>query len=180
VAGGWGKTQLGVTRRKASRSRHSMRRKTQRGGGLGHAGSTHGVSVARRTQRGSFRSVLDPARWCLRRRRRMSEIGTHEVKAAPADEARAVVSLEAPRGAALGLLNEGTWGSRKQRHHRGSLGRIDRSWPVRIARPSSPTARTARTARAGTGRSLGTPRCAARIQCAHHDAKLRKGPRVRS
>jgi hypothetical protein len=37
-------------------------------------------------------------------------------------------------------------------HERVSLGRIDRSWPVRIARPSCPTARTARTARAGKGR----------------------------
>jgi hypothetical protein len=120
----------------------------------------------------SFRSVLEPARRCPRRRPGMSEIGTCEVKAAPADEARAVRHSRHREVSLSKCSVEGSWSSRKRWGcERVNLGRIDRSWPVRIARPSCPTARTARTTRAGKGLSLRTRRCAARIQCAHHDAR---------
>jgi hypothetical protein len=84
-------------------------------------------------------------------------------------------SLGAPRGAALdvALSRDSRW-RREPRRERASLERIDRSWPVRIARPSCPTARTARTARAGKGRSPRTPRCAARILVRTHECE---GPR---
>jgi len=119
----------------------------------------------------SFRSVLEPARRCPWRRRGMSEIGTCEVKAAPADEARAVRHSRHREVSPSKCSVEGSWSSRKRWGcERVGLERIDRSWPVRIARPSCPTARTARTTRAGKGLSPRTPRCAARIQCAHHDA----------
>jgi len=65
---------------------------------------------------------------------------------------------------------------------RGNLERNDRSWPVRIARPSWPHARTARTEPGRTtGHSRRTECCAARIPV--HTSGMRSaatGPRVRS
>jgi len=63
-------------------------RKARQGGGLGPAGK-HEVCVARHAP-SQLPVGLEPVRRCPRRRRGMSETGTGEVNAAPADEARVV------------------------------------------------------------------------------------------
>jgi len=61
-------------------------------------------------RRASCPSVLEPAKRCPRWRRRASEIGTYTVKAAPADEARAVRHTRRREALALELLRRGLCG----------------------------------------------------------------------
>jgi len=112
------------------------------------------VLVARVNARGTSRgvlqvscpSVLEPARWCPRWRHGTSEIGFITVKATPADEARVVRHTRRREALTLDFaIARVTRWMRKRHRVRVSRGGVDRSWPVRIARPSWPTARTART-----------------------------------
>jgi len=61
----------------------------------------------------SFPPVLEPARWCPSDDIWTSEIGTDEVKAAPADEARAVGHSKRREALALELLERGLRGEAK-------------------------------------------------------------------
>jgi len=96
---------------KLGRARHDGRRpdcsrvttaRGRRGDGLGRAGQHE--AAPKGVRQSSCPSVLEPARRCPRRRRRASEIGTCTVKAAPADEARAVIQPRRREAPALEML----------------------------------------------------------------------------
>jgi hypothetical protein len=124
-----------ATRPKASRSSELVQRKVHSGGDLGCRGERFG---ARRKACGeaSFPTVLEPARRCPRGDARRQRSARFTVKAAPADEARAVHHARRRKALALRALNRASCESRKRRHDRVSLECVDRSWPVRRARPS--------------------------------------------
>ena len=158
-------------------------RKARHGGGLGRAGqrTRHREVSVEPASRRSFGTGEAGARDGDEGRQRLA---TCTVKAAPADEARAVRHARRREAPAPEVLNGVTRSMRKRHRDRVSHGRVDRSWPVRTARPSCPTARTARTERAGKPKRTLTPygRCAARVECAHIATRntLRHGSRVRS
>jgi len=143
------------------------------GNGLGRAGQRRaGTARCRPSQplAGQW-----SRRGCPRRRRGASEIDDVQGEGCSSRRGEGGPSHEAPRGAGpRTATTRASRSMRKRRRDRVSLERVDRSWPVRIARPSCPTARTART---DTGRNKTlTPsrRCSERVMCTHDDAPPRE------
>jgi hypothetical protein len=188
-----GRTQGSTAGGNSGRTRHGGRRPDRRSCSTARWGRVT-VSVARvNARRFVARQSVEPAgrrswnrrdgaRAATKGRQRLAMCG---VKAAPADEARVVDHHEAPRGAGpRKKLNTRTSRSMRKRHReRMSPGQVNRSWPVRIARPSCP----ARTARTEQGRESQRGR-SRRIEDARHASSAHtpttrhaaEGSRVRS
>jgi len=110
---------------------------------------------------------------------RRQRSATFTVKAAPADEARAVRHARRRKALALQVLDRASCESRKRRHDRVSLERVDRSWPVRKARPPCHVPKPRERFGPGRGHSRRTERCAARVMCTRR-TRCRVGPHARS
>jgi len=146
--------QPGGSRHDGRRSdRRSCRSARSAGWRSRSRGSTRGVRREACVPRASGRS-MEPSGGARGYDEGRQRSATRKVKAAPADEARAVRHSKRREALAPDRARTGAPRSmRKRRRSRASLERVDRSWPVRIARPSHPNARTARTD-AGRERTL--------------------------
>jgi hypothetical protein len=157
-----GAPTIGQTRREACTVRESRSR-----------GSTR-ISLRKEWAARSFPSDLEPTGGACEDDEARQRSATCKARAAPADEARAVRHSMRREALSPGqLLQEARVGVQALPRSSESA-RVDRSWLVRIAKPSCP-ARAARTD-AGRGQDLhsATNDSAIRIQCAHNDATSRQ------
>jgi len=146
-------------------------RKVRRGDGLGRAGQREACAARRASSQlpvGSGTGEAVPARTT----RGVRDRYVHG-EGCSSRWGAGGPSHEAPRGAGpRTATTRVTRSMRKQHCVRVSRGWVDRSWPVRIARPSCPTARAARTDPGREEDAHGVTNDARHASCAHTTTRL--------